>query len=90
MKALAVGRLVRDGLASSDELIRYAASFADTVIVGCSTIDEVRRNIETARRAEPANEEERRSLEARIAPRASRSFAKASASLIFRRLESCN
>ncbi len=71
MKALAVGRLVRDGLATSDELIRYAASFADTVIVGCSSVDEVRGNMETARRGAPASEEERRSLEARIAPRAS-------------------
>lgn len=71
MKALAVGRLVRDGVASSDELIRYAASFADTVIVGCSSIDEVRRNIATARRGDRLSEGDCRALEARVAPRAS-------------------
>src|SRR5688572_22238966 len=37
MKVMAAGRLPQDGAASPEELIRYAASIADTVIIGCST-----------------------------------------------------
>src|SRR3954454_13272112 len=43
MKALAAGRLLKE--ASAAELLHYTASIADTVIVGCSTVDEVRANL---------------------------------------------
>src|SRR3982751_4762183 len=43
MKVLAAGRLVREAPAA--ELIRYGAAHADTVIVGCSSVEEVRANL---------------------------------------------
>ena len=68
MKVMAAGPLLAE--ASARELIRYAASIADTVIVGCSTIAEVRENLGVATAFAPMTEAERRALEARIAPRA--------------------
>jgi aryl-alcohol dehydrogenase-like predicted oxidoreductase len=72
MKVMAAGRLLQDRAASPDALIRYAASAADTVIIGCSTIDEVRSNLEAGRRFRAMPDEERRSLEAKIAKAAHR------------------
>jgi aryl-alcohol dehydrogenase-like predicted oxidoreductase len=73
MKIMGHGRMLEDGVATPHELIRYAASFADTSIVGCSSIAEVRQNLSAAREeAPPMNEAERASLEARVAPKASR------------------
>ena len=68
MKALAAGRLVRE--APAGELLRYAASHADTVIVGCSSVDEVRTNLAAVESFAPMSDGEQRALEARIAPRA--------------------
>ncbi|HEX3905330.1 MAG TPA: aldo/keto reductase [Polyangia bacterium] len=68
MKVMAAGPLLRE--ASAGELIGYAASIADTVIVGCSTIAEVRENLGVARGLLPMGAPERRALEERIAPRA--------------------
>ena len=68
MKVMAAGPLLAE--ASARELIRYGASLADTVIVGCSTVAEVRENLGVADGFEPMGEPERRALEARIAPRA--------------------
>jgi len=68
MKALAAGLLVRE--APPRELIRYAASIADTVIIGCSSVAEVGENLAVARDFAPMDAAERRALEARIAPRA--------------------
>ncbi|HVZ87285.1 MAG TPA: aldo/keto reductase [Polyangia bacterium] len=68
MKALAAGLLVRE--APPRELIRYAASIADTVILGCSSVAEVSENLAVARDFAPMDAAERRALEARIAPRA--------------------
>jgi aryl-alcohol dehydrogenase-like predicted oxidoreductase len=68
MKVMAAGPLLRE--AGAAELIRYAASLADTVIVGCSTIAEVRENLGVAQGFVAMPETERRALEARIAPRA--------------------
>jgi aryl-alcohol dehydrogenase-like predicted oxidoreductase len=68
MKVMAAGPLLRE--AGAAELIRYAASIADTVIVGCSTIAEVRENLGVARGFVPMAEADRRALEGRIAPRA--------------------
>ena len=70
MKVMAAGPLVRE--ASPRDLIRYAASIADTVIIGCSSVAEVRENLAVARDFTPMEAAERSALEARIAPRASR------------------
>jgi predicted aldo/keto reductase-like oxidoreductase len=72
MKVMAAGRLLQDRTASAEELIRYAASWADTVIIGCSSIAEVRANLEAGRRFTPMPEAERRALETRIAKIAAR------------------
>jgi aryl-alcohol dehydrogenase-like predicted oxidoreductase len=73
MKILGQGRLIADRAAPAQELIRYAASFADTSIVGCSSVEEVRQNLAAARSAVlPMKDEERAALEARIAPKAAR------------------
>jgi aryl-alcohol dehydrogenase-like predicted oxidoreductase len=69
MKALAGGRLV--GAASPSELLRYAATHADTVVVGCSSVDEVRANLAVTEGFSALTDVEQRSLEKRIAPRAS-------------------
>jgi aryl-alcohol dehydrogenase-like predicted oxidoreductase len=68
MKVMAAGPLLDE--ARAHELIRYAASLADTVVIGCSTIAEVRENLAVARAFVPMSETERRALEQRIAPRA--------------------
>jgi hypothetical protein len=44
----------------------------DTVIIGCSSIEEVRTNLEAGRRTTPMTPVERSELEKRIAPRAAR------------------
>lgn len=72
MKVMAAGRLLQDRAASAGELIRYAASHADTVIVGCSSIAEVRENLGARSLPYPMPPDERAALEARIAPRAGR------------------
>jgi aryl-alcohol dehydrogenase-like predicted oxidoreductase len=68
MKALAGGRLV--GRVQPGELLRYTATHADTVVVGCSTVDEVRTNLMVAVGFEPMTEAERGALERDLAPRA--------------------
>jgi aryl-alcohol dehydrogenase-like predicted oxidoreductase len=72
MKVLGAGTLVAE--ATPSELIRYATAHADTVIVGCSTVDEVRANLAvgTAPDFAPLSLPEQRALEQRIAPRADR------------------
>ncbi|CAN96630.1 probable oxidoreductase [Sorangium cellulosum So ce56] len=72
MKIMAAGRLLQDGAASATELIRYAASHADTVIIGCSSIAEVRENLGARSLSFPMPPAERAALEARVAPRAGR------------------
>ena len=69
MKALAAGRMVE--AAPSGELLRYAATHADTVVVGCSTVDEVRANLAVTDAFLPMTDAEQRGLEERVAPRAS-------------------
>jgi len=68
MKALAAGRLLE--AAPAAELLRYTASIADTVIVGCASLAEVRANFAVNDGFTPMPEDERRALEARVAPRA--------------------
>ncbi|KYG03778.1 hypothetical protein BE20_47750 [Sorangium cellulosum] len=72
MKIMAAGRLLQDRAASPSELIRYAASHADTVIIGCSSIAEVRENLGARSLPFPMPPAERAALEARVAPRAGR------------------
>jgi aryl-alcohol dehydrogenase-like predicted oxidoreductase len=74
MKALAAGRLLREAPAA--QLIRYTATFADTVIVGCSSVAEVRDNLAVARDFTPMPEEERHALEQRIAARSGYDYFK--------------
>jgi aryl-alcohol dehydrogenase-like predicted oxidoreductase len=68
MKVLAAGRLVRE--APAPDLIRYGATLTDTVIVGCSSVDEVRANLAVNDGFEPMTTDERRALEQRIETRA--------------------
>ena len=68
MKVLAVGRLVREAPAA--DLIRYGAAHADTVIVGCSSVDEVRANFAVNAAFVPMENDERRALEQKIEARA--------------------
>jgi aryl-alcohol dehydrogenase-like predicted oxidoreductase len=68
MKVLAAGMLVRE--AEPEQLIRYAATVADTVIIGCSTVEEVRANLAVARGLAPLAPAQMRALEACVAPRA--------------------
>jgi aryl-alcohol dehydrogenase-like predicted oxidoreductase len=72
MKIMAAGRLLRDQAATPEELIRYAASHVDTVIIGCSSIEEVRQNLAMRDAFTPMDEDELAALEARIAPHAGR------------------
>jgi aryl-alcohol dehydrogenase-like predicted oxidoreductase len=72
MKVLAAGQLVRDGAAAPGELIRYAASQADTVVIGCSSVAEVRQNFGIGAAWTPMEPPERAKLEARLRPNADR------------------
>lgn len=72
MKVMAAGRLLQDRAATAEELIRYAATFADTVIIGCSSTAEVRTNLDLGRRFTPMTEAELRALETRLAKVAAR------------------
>jgi hypothetical protein len=56
--------------ARPEELLRYTATLADTVIVGCSSVREVRENLAVARDFAPMSDAAMRALEARIAPHA--------------------
>jgi aryl-alcohol dehydrogenase-like predicted oxidoreductase len=68
MKVLAAGRLV--GEAPAPDLIRYGATLTDTVIVGCSSVAEVRANLAVNDRFEPMTTDERRALEQKVETRA--------------------
>lgn len=72
MKVMAAGRFLVDRAATFSELIRYAASQVDTVIIGCSSVDEVRANLAVARAFDEMSLSERIELERRIAPQAAR------------------
>ena len=66
MKVVGRGRLITEGVATAEELIRYAASIADTAIIGCSSPAEVRENFLAGARFIPMTHEEQRGLEARV------------------------
>lgn len=68
MKALAAGRLL--AVAQPEQLLRYTASIADTVIVGCSSLAEVRQNLAVATAFQPMSDDEKKTLESRVAPTA--------------------
>jgi aryl-alcohol dehydrogenase-like predicted oxidoreductase len=72
MKVLGRGRIVADGQANAEQLFRYAASVADTCIVGCDGIAQVRENLGFRDRLLPMADAERAALEARLACRADR------------------
>jgi aryl-alcohol dehydrogenase-like predicted oxidoreductase len=69
MKVMAAGMLVRDRVASPEELIRYAATLTDTAIIGCSSVQEVRQNLGAGDAFVPMAPAARAELEARIAAR---------------------
>ena len=69
MKALSAGRLL--DIATANELLRYAATHADTVVVGCSSVEEARANFAVASDFTLMPDADQRALEKRIAPRAS-------------------
>jgi predicted aldo/keto reductase-like oxidoreductase len=71
MKVLGAGRIVADGVAQAPELIRYAASHADTAIIGCWTLEEVRANLAVAHRFISMTPQELVDLEDRLEPMAS-------------------
>jgi len=68
MKVLAAGRLLRE--APAPDLIRYGATHADTVIVGCSSVDEVRANFAVNDGFVPMSMDERRALDQKVETRA--------------------
>jgi aryl-alcohol dehydrogenase-like predicted oxidoreductase len=70
MKVLAAGRLVREAPAA--DLIRYGAAHSDTVIVGCSSVAEVRANLAVNDAFLPMPADERCALEQKIDARADR------------------
>jgi predicted aldo/keto reductase-like oxidoreductase len=73
MKVMGRGGIIADGMASASDLLRYAAHFVDTSIVGCSSIFEVRQNLLAARTmSSPMKDDERVALEARVLPSADR------------------
>ena len=72
MKVLAAGMLPGDRAAPVPDLIRYTASQTDTVIIGCSSVEEVRANLAVATDFQPMSAEQRAALEGRLAPRAHR------------------
>jgi len=72
MKVLAAGRLVDDAAATPEELIRYAMRYADTLILGCKSPEEVRENLAVGRTRTALSDEEAEQLESRIAPAAAR------------------
>jgi aryl-alcohol dehydrogenase-like predicted oxidoreductase len=72
MKVMAAGLLVSDGAATPEELIAYAASFADTVIIGMKSPREVAENLAIGRRVHAMDEDARRAIETRLAAHAGR------------------
>jgi aryl-alcohol dehydrogenase-like predicted oxidoreductase len=71
MKVLARGELLQE-TATLSECVRYAASHADTLIVGFSSPAEVRAGLAAGRAFAPMAEADQRALEARVAPEAHR------------------
>ena len=61
MKALAAGRLLE--VATAAELLRYTATHADTVVVGCSSVEEVRANLALSKTFSPMSARDQRALE---------------------------
>jgi aryl-alcohol dehydrogenase-like predicted oxidoreductase len=71
MKVMAQGALLAGGAATADECIRYAMAYADTLIIGCSSPEEVKQNLRIGRSSPPMGDAEQRALEERLAGRAS-------------------
>jgi aryl-alcohol dehydrogenase-like predicted oxidoreductase len=72
MKVLGAGRIVADRVATAPELIRYAASHADTVIIGCWTVEEVRTNLAVAEGFTSMTPQQLADLESKLEPVSSR------------------
>jgi aryl-alcohol dehydrogenase-like predicted oxidoreductase len=72
MKVMGAGRILDDRAAAPEELIRYAATHADTAIIGCSSIAEVRQNFAVRTAFQPLADADLAALERRLSPRAAR------------------
>jgi aryl-alcohol dehydrogenase-like predicted oxidoreductase len=72
MKVMAHGMLVADGVATAEQCIRYAMAHADTLIIGCSSPEEVRENLRIGRTATPMSRDEQLALESRVGARAAK------------------
>ena len=71
MKALADGRIVREGIATAEEALAYAMSLPVSVVVtGCDSVERVRQAIRIASGFRPLPEKEVEALLARTAPKA--------------------
>lgn len=72
MKVCGAGTLLGPGKLSIDEAMGYVLSLpgVSTVIIGCSTPDEVAQNARAAREFRPLDDTQMRSLEGRTLPRA--------------------
>lgn len=71
MKVMSAGQLVQDRVATAKELVEYAASFADTCIIGCKSPAEVRENFAIGRAISgEMSKEKRAEIETRVAPHA--------------------
>jgi len=70
MKTSASGALLKEGVSTIDENLRYVWGLAvDVAVVGMESPEQVRANASTARQARPMDETEREALLQRIAPR---------------------
>jgi aryl-alcohol dehydrogenase-like predicted oxidoreductase len=71
MKAMADGRIVREGIATAEEALAYAMSLPVSVVVtGCDSVERVRQAIRIASGFRPLPEKEVLALLARTAPKA--------------------
>ena len=71
MKSCGSGELMKSGVVSAEECIRYALSLKTSVVIsGMEKLDILRKNLDIVRRFKPYSEEERLALLARTAPAA--------------------
>lgn len=72
MKVMGAGTILKDRAATAEELIGYAASHADTLVIGCGSPEEIAQNLAIGRAVRAMAPAEQRALEMRLAPRAAR------------------
>jgi predicted aldo/keto reductase-like oxidoreductase len=71
MKSCGAGELLKSGVVSAEECIRYALSLKTSVVIsGMEKLELLRKNLDIVRRFQPYTEEQRRALLARTEPAA--------------------